>query len=89
MDGYSKPITNWSVFFSVICCSAIYTYMYMHVDVHVDGCIFCVVTSYLKDHEGERWYHKRSVTPISVLKAGHVEICLSVISISLSLFLTE
>ena len=24
-------------------------------------------------HEGESWYHERSLTTISVLKAGHVE----------------
>ena len=32
-------------------------YMYMHVDVHVDGCIFCLVTSYLKDMYMYNAYH--------------------------------
>ena len=55
----------------------VHAYMYIHVHV-------C---------EGESWYHKRSVTPISVLKAGHVKHlpqCIYFsnlwISISLSLF---
>ena len=34
-------------------------------------CLYCVAI--VVDHEGESWYHERSVTPISVLKAGHVE----------------
>ena len=41
----------------------VYTHMYMYM------CSYCGRWS----HEGESWYHKRSVTPISVLKAGHVE----------------
>ena len=41
----------------------------LHVCVHVISNVYCGRWS----HEGESWYHKRSVTPISVLKAGHVE----------------
>ena len=33
----------------------------------------CAFVVRIHVHEGESWYHKRSVTPISVLKAGHVE----------------
>ena len=54
-------------------------------------CLYCVAIV-ADGPKGESWYHKRSVTPISVLKAGHVEHlpqCIFIISISLSLFLTE
>ena len=35
-------------------------------------CLYCVAIV-ADGPKGESWYHKRSVTPISVLKAGHVE----------------
>ena len=47
-------------------CIYIYIYInYIYVNIYI--------YMYIWSHEGESWYHKRSVTPISVLKAGHVE----------------
>ena len=81
---------------------AYWTYTY-RADVLVKRactCVLClfVLCSYCGrwSHEGESWYHIRSVTPISVLKAGHVEhlpqyiYFLSFVDFNLSLsFLTE
>ena len=35
--------------------------------------LYCVAIVADGPNEGESWYQERSLTPISVLKAGHVE----------------